>query len=522
MSSGHRKKDGAFSKLDGVYANCEWFITAICVTLVFIFFMMQAYTIPTGSMADTLKGSHFRLRCSQCGYSFDRNFIPQIYGVRENTTPSYNVPVSGGKNLPPRCPSCGYYLNFVETGDMPVMKGDRIFVDKCIYQFFEPKRWDVVVFKTPLDPKINYIKRMIALPGDRFELIDGDVYIDGSISRKPDKVQEELWMSVYDNDFRPSRPQSGRFNMFKWGDQSGRPSVEQLSTWKQPFRNTEGSNWDLAKDNSTEFSLSRGGDELNTIVYDASAGNDFKATYAYDDTLYYGMMPVCSDLMVRFYARRGAGGAIGVSLSKYGIVYKGLVDALGGMMIGMVGGEGEFIKLAAGDGGEVADSEFSFFRFSNVDHLLVLEFGSKKLVYDLGGGPDDAGQRRVDIDPEVSILGAGEVTLRHVAIFRDTHYMSHSSSDGRRILRGSEGDAFELGDDEFFVLGDNSPASLDSRWWDRPGIGNNGLEYRAGTVPREYLVGKAFFVYWPGGSKGFRKSLRLVPYVGGLKRIHGG
>jgi len=522
LRSGHQRTKRASSKLDIVYSNCEWFITAICVTLVFIFFMMQAYTIPTGSMADTLKGAHFRLRCSQCGYSFDHNFIPRIYRVRENTTPGYNVPVAFGNNLPPRCPSCGYYLNPVETGDMPVMKGDRIFVAKCIYQFVDPKRWDVVVFKTPLDPKINYIKRMIGLPDDRLELIDGDVYIDGVISRKPDKVQEELWMCVYDNDFRPARPQSGRFNMLRWESDPTKPHVEHLSTWKQPFRNVEGSAWDLEKANSTEFSLSSGGGALNTIFYDTSAGNDFKATYAYDDVRCYGRMPFCSDLMVRFYARRDADGAIGASLSKYGIVYNGLVDSSGVMTIGMFGIDGEFIKLAAGDGCEVDDSGFSLFRFSNADHRLVLEFGSAKLVYDLGGGPDDAGLRRVDIQPEVRIIGAGEVPFRHVAIFRDIHYMSHSGDTGKRILRGSEGDVFELGADEFFVLGDNSPASLDSRWWPNPGIGNNGVEYRTGTVPREYLVGKAFFVYWPGGSKAAEKSPRLVPYVGGLKRIHGG
>jgi signal peptidase I len=178
-------------------------------------------------------------------------------------------------------------------------------------------------------------------------------------------------------------------------------------------------------------------------------------------------------------------------------------------------------ELAAGSVGRFEQGGFTLLRFANVDHQLVLEFGGEKLVYDLGTGPEDAGVRHVDIKPEVSIVGCGEVAVRHVAIFRDMHYTAMDAS-GREIVRGNEGDSFELGDDEFFVLGDNSPASFDSRWWNGPGMGNNGKEYRQGIVPREYLVGKAFFVYWPGGSKAYKKSLRLVPYVGGMKRIYGG
>jgi hypothetical protein len=106
------------------------------------------------------------------------------------------------------------------------------------------------------------------------------------------------------------------------------------------------------------------------------------------------------------------------------------------------------------------------------------------------------------------------------------------------ILQAQEGEVFELGDDEFFVLGDNSPASLDSRYWKVPGTGNDGRQYRQGTVPGDYLVGKAFFVYWPGPFKPFNdtKLVKLmerrglvrflkiflnIPYLGGMKIIYG-
>ena len=88
---------------------------------------------------------------------------------------------------------------------MPVANGDRILVLKCIYQFIEPKRWDVIVFKNPPEPAINYIKRLIGLPGEKVQIIDGDIYIDDKIARKPAKIQKELWMPVYNNDYQPVR-----------------------------------------------------------------------------------------------------------------------------------------------------------------------------------------------------------------------------------------------------------------------------------------------------------------------------
>ena len=46
-------------------------------------------------------------------------------------------------------------------------------------QFQSPKRDDVIVFKYPLDPSLNYIKRVIGLPGDEIELVNKQVYVNG-------------------------------------------------------------------------------------------------------------------------------------------------------------------------------------------------------------------------------------------------------------------------------------------------------------------------------------------------------
>jgi len=77
-----------------------------------------------------------------------------------------------------------------------LLVGDRLFVTKYSYGyskhsfpfsppifkgrlfFSNPKRGDVIVFKTPSDNRTDYIKRLIGLPGDSVQFIDGDVYLN--------------------------------------------------------------------------------------------------------------------------------------------------------------------------------------------------------------------------------------------------------------------------------------------------------------------------------------------------------
>jgi len=482
----------------------EWLITAFVLAFLFRAFVMEAFRIPTGSMADTLMGAHFRLRCGQCGYKYDYDFVPEKYGLPQDTVPRRFL-----KPGPSRCPSCGHYQ--LSPTAMPIANGDRILVLKCIYQFFEPKRWDVVVFKNPLDPTINYIKRLVGLPGETVEIIDGDIYINGRIRRKPPKIQNVLWMPVYDNNYQPVRPLEGSFNGH---------------IWKQPFKNIEDSEWMFDKANPTIFRLDSPADRINTLIYDTTIGNDFKATYAYDDVGGYEYMPYCSDLMVRFYARSGERrGFIGIELIKYQTRYRAWFDysALDMVITKSLYGQ-EAVELARKHIDSPPDLRKSILvKLVNVDHQLIFEFGQEKLTYDLGRLPEDAGERKTDIKPEVKIFGSGKLTLSNVAIFRDIHYTAVKFANSPETGRATEGNPFTLGKDEFFVLGDNSPNSEDGRWWNRRGIGNNGISYDEGTVPRDYLVGKALLVYWPSGFKLFAADpWGIVPNVGRMRFIYGG
>jgi signal peptidase I len=79
-----------------------------------------------------------------------------------------------------------------------LLVGDRLFVTKYNYgyskhsfpfspnlfkgriMFSEPKRGDVIVFKTPADNRTDYIKRLIGLPGDEIQFIDGSLYVNNN------------------------------------------------------------------------------------------------------------------------------------------------------------------------------------------------------------------------------------------------------------------------------------------------------------------------------------------------------
>ncbi len=82
----------------------------------------------------------------------------------------------------------------VPTGSMEntIMCGNRLFGNRLAYKTHKPKRGDVVIFKFPDDEtgKTNYIKRVIGLPGETVNIVDGVVYIDGK-ELKEDYLKEK-------------------------------------------------------------------------------------------------------------------------------------------------------------------------------------------------------------------------------------------------------------------------------------------------------------------------------------------
>jgi len=69
-----------------------------------------------------------------------------------------------------------------------LLVGDYIVVGMNYYKKNDPKRNDLVVFVYPLDPSKDYIKRVIGLPGDRLQIVDKKVFINGTLCEIPQAV----------------------------------------------------------------------------------------------------------------------------------------------------------------------------------------------------------------------------------------------------------------------------------------------------------------------------------------------
>lgn len=79
-----------------------------------------------------------------------------------------------------------------------IRDGDRILIEPWSYVFAGVDRGDVIVLRYPLDPDVDYIKRVIGLPGDRIILADGRVWVNGRLLDEPyvDSIDVSSYLSV--------------------------------------------------------------------------------------------------------------------------------------------------------------------------------------------------------------------------------------------------------------------------------------------------------------------------------------
>lgn len=203
-------------------------IIAFVLAFVFRGFVVEPYVIPTNSMAPTLLGAHVRVADPETGYNWP------VTTWFQDRTPAGSVPLpqQGGRvgavDMGPLKAFDPMTRQPVENArGLPTLSGDRIFVLRYLEPIFTPSRFDVVVFKTPTSPDVNYIKRLIGMPNEEIALIDGDVFVrprsaavseigvntwllDGwTVAAKPPIVQRAVWQPVFDSRYSPAKSRDG-------------------------------------------------------------------------------------------------------------------------------------------------------------------------------------------------------------------------------------------------------------------------------------------------------------------------
>jgi signal peptidase I len=126
--------------------------------------------------------------------------------------------------------------------------------------------------------------------------------------------------------------------------------------------------------------------------------------------------------------------------------------------------------------------------------------------------------------PQVRIGAESQAcALSHVTLWRDVYYTNRDyESYASEIKWGIPSHPIRLGEGEYWVLGDNSLMSGDGRYWGMPvELPDEGLAHiQPGVVPERFMLGKAFFVYWPAGYRLSPRSPGIVPNFGDMRFIH--
>ncbi len=520
----------------------EQIAIAVVLALMFRGFEGEAFVIPTGSMAPTLMGMHKDFACEKCGFPIRVGAIAKVAQVGNAV-----------------CQSCRY-VNSVDPAqkvNRVSFSGDRIVVNKFAYQFWEPERWDVIVFKYPGNPKQNYIKRLIGLPGETIQIYGGDVYrvVDGKrqILRKPAKKLRHLLQVVHDTQYvapelvAANYPASWESTSPAWKIASDQRSfrvdtTDDTTAWLR-YRH-------VPPNHDTWRSVIRRKEKFPDVVGGGSLISDYCGYNAYKDFRSGGPDPNgfhwVGDLAVDCEVTvESASGEILLDLVEAGRHHRCSIDVgTGRATLSINDGQVPFDGGAATViGSTKINGPGSYdIQFANIDDELTLWVNKKAISFSEGDStsgrytapsphpvwtesdPGDLNAARVGGKGLAAVVG-------RVRVLRDIYYVSEDSSRMRtgcdytgvrspgrffesvqQLFASPEKWAqsdlfsrrrdvtFSLGEDQFFPMGDNSPASKDARLWGETfatNVPGEGMLTIDPWVTRERLIGKAFLVYWP-------------------------
>jgi len=405
--------------------------SALCIALLVMKFIVALYVIPTGSMQPTLHGK----------------------------------------------------------GDYPHELGDKVLVNKFVYRFQKPERWDVIVFDYPFNtimcnncgqdvnrlfpkhlPKVvpdelrcqnlqcmgrkknlsfidkEYIKRCTAVPGDEISIRDGNVVLrnekgDWTPSIKTDEAQAALWVDVFNSSELEDMPVKG-------------------ASWRH-LQDPNPIDW---QENSP---LVLGNKGPSTLIFE----DNEDALKGYGDKGIKGKGPmfdlvgdILLDLELKSFPSQGT---LVLEVDRNRLSHRFQIDFKSQSWVLMLG------KEELGKGQLPQNSRISFAR---LDGRLEVILDGERQGFDFDLGEIDSTETVV---PKIRWSGEAPLSISKIRVARDIYYVFGTDNNS---MTGAE-KSYVVRPGEYFAMGDNSYFSSDSRTW--------------GPVPEEELIGKALVVILP-------------------------
>lgn len=428
--------------------------------LIFRTFVAEAYVVPTGSMAPTLLGYHRELTCTFCSFVFPLGMDEQ------------------GRSSAPICPNCG------ETNlrEAPAVSrdGDRLLVQKYLFELRSPRRWEVIVFQTPVESDQPFVKRVVGLPGESILLFGGDVYVNGTIARKSLEEIRAMRLIVYDNNHVPSdvdrfprwMPRRGGFGDFL---ASGWTKVDKEFHREAPLDGKSATDWLLYR----HWDPSRPGYGPVRDGY-AYNGTEVRVENRVPDLMLEAEVAIDPVVRsVKIQISRGMDRFIVTIPTNHDLPEVPVTVERNGRGLSLE----ERARTAPLVGSSLENPRYHRLEAALADRRLMVAIDGRLLFtpidFDdpIGSGPRSPSPIGVGVDE-------GAARLRNIKIFRDVYYTNSIATGPTRPHAVDR--PFELSEGEYFVLGDNSPVSNDSRFWPESPV-----------VRREWLVGKPFLVHIP-------------------------
>ncbi len=371
------------------------------------------------SMAMTLLGKHGEVVCEKCGYTF-------AFDAEETPLPQR-----------PLCPNCGH----VHGDDTPVrlIAGDLVQLDRRAPRQRPLQRYDLVAFDVPNEPDKLGVKRVIGLPGERIGIHAGEILVNDEVLRKETPTSRDLWTLVHDGRFAPQdRWVADDPQDIAWAQV---PADDATAYFAQ--RDIHADANDFAWLTYQHFPLL----DLRPPPTNTIPINDFDG---YNASLARSLNDV-GDARVEFRLKATPGTVVAVKMHDGWSPWQVELKCSGPPNVSVTAPG----RIPNSDTLVVDFQKGCAITISLRDGELRVEIDGEEIMR-VNCPPGDTPRR---VLPNQLTLGIqrGEATFSELRVYRDIYYLN---PDGRPQTWAMDR---VLAADEYFLLGDNPPVSVDSR-----------------------------------------------------------